>query len=322
MATPKIDFECATINCMKNIYYSWRSSREGLNSHILTLDKKILNLATQSTSLIRLNYPKSKIRLVTDTDGKEFFSSYQIFDDIIVSLDALPVEYKEVWSLGKIKAYDLICDYNEPFVHLDFDVFISAPFPKKVLESELFVQGQDYCGSEPYDDPYFSSKFLNLVENKPYFIGERYSFSSMYNMAIFGGTNISLIKEYASETLKMILDPKNKSYFSMSYRDLSISSHYKACVAEQYSLGSFLAFNKISPKRLLPDGFCGHCRLDESLEQYNYVHLPAGLKDLSEDYYSKCLNKIYKIKTLPKTDTGNFFKLHDNIWPPKSLKRK
>lgn len=307
---------------MKNIFYSWWSNRDGVNSNRLASDKKLLNLAIQSTSLIRLNYPKSKIRLVTDIDGKIFFSNDRIFDEIIVGLDTLPIEYKEVWSLGKIKAYDLICSYNEPFIHLDFDVFISAPFPEYFLKSPLFVQGKDYCGSEPYKDPYLSSKFLQLVRKRPYFIEKQYSFDEMYNMAIFGGTNLSLIKEYASGTLSMVLDPENKSYFVKPYKDLSILHPYKACVAEQYSLSSFLAFKKLVPKKLLPDGFCGHCNLEESLARYNYVHLPSDLKDLTEEYYSKCINKINNPETTFNAESVNSFRFHDTIWPPKSPKKR
>jgi hypothetical protein len=52
-------------------------------------------------------------------------------------LDELNNYDDNLWALAKIKSYSLM---NEPFLHIDGDVFIFEPFNKNLMKTSIITQ--------------------------------------------------------------------------------------------------------------------------------------------------------------------------------------
>ena len=320
---------------MESIYYSWWTKPDpgGSGTHDCNFKNKIkfVKLVEQSVFLVKKAYPKSEVVLITDTEGLDFFKDYNIFHRIIPALDDLSSDYKLIWSLGKIKAYEFAAEKGKPFIHLDNDFFISKKFKDDFINSEVFAQSID----EPHHTDNYSnvSKFFELVKKKPSFIlkdltievnGEKRN--SIYNMGVFGGQNTSLIKKYSSEVIDMVLNKENSEYFCAE--DKSRGPFEKACVTEQYSFGSFCHFYGIKPGLLMNEGdlFRAWQQLDLTLDKYSFVHLQGDVKDIAEEWFDRCLfNKIdkqpNKIDKQPRKRAEPFHKPEGStLWPPRKYK--
>ena len=285
---------------MESIYYSWWTNPAD-NRHDFNFKNKIklVKIFEQSVCLVKKAYPNSEVTLITDTEGYDFFKDYNIFHTIIPALDDLSLDYKSIWALGKIKAYKFAAEKGRPFIHLDSDFFISKKFKDDFINSEVFAQSID----EPYHTENYlnaASEFFELVKKKPSFILKDLTIevngkkrNSIYNMGVFGGQNVSLIKEYSSEVIDMVLNKENSEYFCTEDKNIFV----KACVTEQYSFGSFCHFNGIKPGLLMNEGdlFRADQNMHFTFNEYNFVHLQGTYKNLADEWYDRCLfNKIVK----------------------------
>jgi hypothetical protein len=123
------------------------------------------------------------------------------YDEIILIdqklLNKLP---KNVWSLGKLIALSLM---NEPFCHIDFDLFLGNDVLKLFKDKEIFCFHREPWRTMDQFSPYYEKAIseLNIVEDK---------FFKTYNCAILGGTAVKEIKESANIVLDYTI--KNKVY--------------------------------------------------------------------------------------------------------------
>ncbi|NBP01034.1 MAG: hypothetical protein EBU90_13035 [Proteobacteria bacterium] len=295
---------------MRSIYYSWWSkAHDDRHDFNFKNKNKLVELFKKSVFLARKIYPKSEIILITDSEGANLFKEHFIFNRIIPLLDDLSINYRFIWCLGKIKAYEFAAEYGKPFVHLDNDFFMSGRLKNNIERSELIAQSIDL----PYrtDDYMNVPAFLKLTKKRPNFILELKDLNieldglkrnGIYNMGIFGGQNTNLIKEYSSEVINMVLDKDNSDYFLTQETNL----FEKSCLTEQYSFGSFCRFNNIKPALLMnkSHSFAWEA-MDYTLEKCNFVHMQGALKDQSDKWFNECLLKINgKPKERP-------------AWPPK-----
>ena len=144
------------------------------------------------------------VALYTDTEGKHML------------VDRLKLPYKEVhvvyedlavlphhWAIAKIKTYTL---QEEPFIHVDGDIYIPNPLPDDILKAGLVAQNRE-IGTKYYRrmvDRMLSFGTIKL----PRYIEqglEEESISS-YNMGIFGGNDVDFIHEYCDEALRFVRD--------------------------------------------------------------------------------------------------------------------
>lgn len=142
------------------------------------------------------------VELITDQKGM----------DILVNKIGLPysdttteledIDYpSSLWAMGKIITYSL---QNEPFLHIDNDVFIWSKFSEHITKSNLVVQSieENFHHNKFYLDlaidkfNYISNSLLKQRNNK--------SITNSINAGIIGGNDISFIKNYAKEAIKLI----------------------------------------------------------------------------------------------------------------------
>lgn len=166
----------------------------------------------------------NEIELVTDINGKHLL--YDILElpytNVVIKLDDLNDYNHNLWALGKLYAYKL---QQEPFIHVDSDVFAWKKFPEKVLSSELI--GQNYESNYRCNIEYFN-KIKYLLDYIPTEILQETRDTGdiiQVNAGILGGNNISFFKDYVNTAFEMVEKnstlfnkyPNNKGAFNMVY---------------------------------------------------------------------------------------------------------
>ncbi len=147
-------------------------------------------------SCLKVKSHHDAIHLVTDTFGKRLlidrlelpYSSYNCSLDMIDQIDP------SLWAIGKIVTYDLL---NEPFLHLDNDVFLYQALPGELLQSNLIVQNFD-------TDAHYYQDVFEIATN---YLGELPSFVKQFiekskaqnrvygcNAGIIGGHDLEIFK--------------------------------------------------------------------------------------------------------------------------------
>ncbi len=158
-----------------------------------------------SCLLLRRLY--DQVELYTDEIGKRILVDIlQLpYTDVHVVFDDSFVIHPKLFSLAKIHTYSL---QEEPFVHVDGDLFLWKPLPESVMNAGLIA-------SNPEVDLYFNKEILVEMEGHFQYIPshlkdiykQEHIFSS--NAGIFGGSNIPFIRKYCSEAEQIIKENEN-----------------------------------------------------------------------------------------------------------------
>lgn len=147
-----------------------------------------------------------EVELYTDTFGYEILiEKLKLpYTKIHVVLDEMNKYPKDLWAIAKVKTYEL---QNEPFLHIDGDVFIWDKFPDDLLQSELIAQNlentTDYY-REMWNKIAPKLKFISN-EIKDYHNG---LLNLGCNMGIIGGNNVTFFTEYPKKSFEFV--DKNK----------------------------------------------------------------------------------------------------------------
>jgi len=190
---------------MKIVYSHW--SRQPL-----TADKRII--LALSVLLARRHY--QQIEMVTDDAGASLFRKMGLeFSKVSLSMNDFRAD-KEAWAAGKIHAYAL---QEEPFVHIDHDVFLFEPLPEWWTSAP--VGAQDDEPRYRYDESLTKvhPPHRNLVALPDYNW-------HAYNTGIFGGHDLDFIRGYANEALKLIHDHPCFHWWAMPVYEQAFLSKY------------------------------------------------------------------------------------------------
>lgn len=125
--------------------------------------------------------------LYTDGAGQLLLNNIE-YDNIVRMPESILNKFpKTGWSLGKLLATSMI---NEPFLHLDFDLFLFKP-----IEKDLFNKPAVFFHDEIWMDEVLANSIF-VLKKKPELLKDITNYRS-YNCAIFGGTNYEAFKESA-----------------------------------------------------------------------------------------------------------------------------
>lgn len=181
---------------MKIIQTFWSSGRNPLE-HSFGWPHAEYNLMSWTLSCLSLREHFDQVELYTDKRGYEvlieklhlpYTQVHVIYDDNL----CLP----QHWAYAKIKTYSL---QNEPFLHIDGDMYFPKPIPQEILDAGLVAQNRE-IGTSYYQG--MMNRVLAHPEFKlPQFIQETLDNGTMasYNMGIFGGNDIDFIHRYCQE---------------------------------------------------------------------------------------------------------------------------
>lgn len=137
-----------------------------------------------------------KVELYTDQKGYEILiNQLQLpYHKVHVVLDELNHYHKSLWAMPKIKTYSL---QNEPFLHVDGDVFIWKAFSEELLSGDFISQNLEITTE------YYEEMWNDIYPNLVYVPAEMQDYISnknnyAYNMGIIGGRNYEFFKKYAA----------------------------------------------------------------------------------------------------------------------------
>ena len=209
------------------------------------------------------------VELITDTPGLRLFQALSpLFDDISTALDNVPEYRTDLWTVGKLKAYQI---QTEPFCHMDFDAFLFEPLPARVLKGRIFTQGRedlfDISKMTAYYKLYeISSKFPYIPACWKWALARTGNAQFAYNVGIYGINSLEFNAEYCRQVFAMLDSPSNKQAFETPDN----LGHFNISL-EQFTLGALCRQHGIQMEVLLTNANC------VDLTQ-GYVHLLGSAK--------------------------------------------
>jgi hypothetical protein len=245
------------------------------------------------------------------------------YSEVLCTMDSLHKEFHpDLWALPKIKTY---AAQEQPFLHVDGDIFIWKKFDDKLMEGGLIAQNLDKIGS-------FEKIMQNVTANSLYIPKEialdRQQNPDLltYNAGILGGTNISFFKEYSAEAFLFI--EKNKSAFSkfnVSGFNIIFEQYLFYCMVKSTNLKVQVLFDQL----ISDQGYKGFGDFDLIPYRKQYIHLlgeykrnPDSCHQMAQrlqlefpEYYYKIIdlfkkNKIPLFKKYHYFDENNLTELH------------
>ncbi len=182
-----------------NNNYGWYNARSNWISWILSCNQ-----------LVKFH---KDVELYTDNFGYEILiEKLQLpYTKVYVVLDELNHYHKDLWAIAKIKTFQL---QNEPFLHVDGDVFVWESLTDKFQKSQLITQNleitTDYYGcmwDEISPNLTFLPTEMNNYHNK--------KSNLACNMGIIGGNDIDFFKKYTEKSFEFV-DKNNSSWLNIN----------------------------------------------------------------------------------------------------------
>lgn len=285
---------------MRAVWSFW--SRPFTNHHHTYWAKPVHHLFSWVISLetAKKHYPRTV--LYTDDEGARLFVD-QLglqFNEVRTDLNALASYDPAWWSLGKVWTYRA---QQEPFIHIDSDVFLWQPLPHDFISAPLCVQCPDFfVPKASYYNP-------ELLENTVSRGGEIWLPAEWVwfrtsgarqrgeSCGIFGGHKIDFIQHYTNQAFKLLEHPANQPGWS-----LMTDKTDHNILLEQYLLAACVDYHGIEIKYLFNS-------LDDALAKddatrLGYTHLVGSAKKNPQittrleqrmkrdypDYYQRCLS--------------------------------
>jgi hypothetical protein len=258
---------------------AYKSNRNP-NKDELIFWKLSLALANKNYYNVYLICDKFYLKLLGKLPFKKIFPILRIRED-----------QDHIWSIGKLLAYDFIAHQNEPFLHIDSDVFLWEKLPEDLTSKGIFVQNKEHFSYPNSQDknlkfyPAYRVDYLSDLNSDQIpkewkaFIELPRSQTFAYNVGIIGGYDLEFFKEYVRYSIDII---NNKNYYSFWKVNKNKLNNYDfaecdfntilAVIYEQFTLGVYAHINKKTIHTLLKgtDDY-------EGAKNYKYTHL-LGLK--------------------------------------------
>ncbi|MFC4636044.1 DUF6734 family protein [Dokdonia ponticola] len=144
------------------------------------------------------------------------------YSKVHIVLNTIDHYHKDLWAISKIKTYSL---QNEPFLHVDGDVFIWDTFPEELMKAPLITQNLEKTTD------YYRNMWKGIEPHLSYIPEELNTFNSTKNgfacnMGIVGGVDLEFYKHYTSEAFKFVdtnknaWDKVNKNNFNVFFEQL------------------------------------------------------------------------------------------------------
>jgi hypothetical protein len=150
------------------------------------------------------------VELYTDRFGYEILiTKLQLpYTKVHVVLDDLNDYQKDLWAISKIKVYQM---QNEPFLHIDGDVFVWESLADKFKNSAVVTQNLEAAAD------CYGKMWNEIAPNLLYMpieIENYHTHTSNFacNMGVAGGNDIDFFKEYARISIDFV--DKNRSAWS------------------------------------------------------------------------------------------------------------
>lgn len=148
-----------------------------------------------------------EVELYTDRFGYEILiTKLQLpYTKVHVILDDLNDYHKDLWAISKIKVYEM---QNEPFLHIDGDVFVWNSLEDKFKNAALITQNLEItadCYIKMWNEISPNLSYMPIeIENY-----HKHTKNFACNMGVVGGNDIDFFKEYTKRSIDFV--DKNRS---------------------------------------------------------------------------------------------------------------
>ena len=197
-----------------------------------------------SVRLAQAHYPDTV--LITDTRGKALLVGKLglPFAHVSTELDRLQDADPALWALGKLVAYSL---QDQPFVHLDADVFLWQPLPARITGAPVLAQHpepREFCdlGGPQIVEDAFVRAALGLPAEWQWSRSHPGHRFRQANCGILGGTNTDFIQYYARLALDLALNPT----YSAAWATIADRAGLNTTL-EQFLLSACLDYHRFDP---------------------------------------------------------------------------
>ena len=202
------------------------------------------------------------------------------FGTVSLALNRLANHDPHWWAIGKLCAY---AAQDEPFIHIDNDVFLWEPLPQALEEAPVFAQHPEYSSygasfyrpeSIEYDIRRYGGWMPKEFEHYMPIGGVL----KIENCGIVGGTRTDFIRHYAGQAIRFIEHPANQRVWEQRPRR---EEDFVTC--EQLMLSACVAYHQgrtdspfadIAIAYLFPSHEDAHTHANER----GYTHLASDSK--------------------------------------------
>jgi hypothetical protein len=236
-----------------------------------------------SLETARQHYPETC--LMTDSRGAEILVDRLGlgFTRVSTDLDAIADEDPEWWALGKLYAYSV---QQEPFVHVDSDVYLWKRLPAHLEAADVFTQNPEFF-SEVGNAWYQPERVDRAFHDQGAVLPEAWQWYRHTSIAeraeccgILGGQHTDFIRHYAKQALRFALEPVNESAWQLLGNkacQMTLVEQYllTACV-EYYNSNPVSAYKRLQMSYLFDS--LSQAYDPESATHTGFTHLIANAK--------------------------------------------
>jgi hypothetical protein len=186
----------------------------------------------------------SETMLVTDQAGAALLVDQLglSFTEVRTDLDRIRKVDMGWWTMGKLFAYSL---QDRPFVHLDTDVFLWKPLPRRITDAPVFAQCpeehhpvDEWCGVRSLENA-FAQHGLPLPLEWQWVRDRNPNDALQENCGILGGTHTEFIRYYANSIMNFLNSPANAPVWDSLHEKSGFNP-----VIEQFTLSAFARYHQ------------------------------------------------------------------------------
>ncbi len=234
------------------------------------------HLCSWILSCLTLKKFYEKVELITDERGKRLLVDLLglPYTNVIVALDQFNGMHPDLWAIGKIFAYSI---QDQPFIHVDSDVYIGKKFENRLENAQLIAQNIDVnielykrVLAEIICEKFF---FPSFITDNPHIFEKPLA----VNAGILGGKNIAFFSTYTAEAFNFLKKNLDKiSQVHIPSLNIIFEQFLFFYLAEGLSLPISTLFEPLAPENPSPV-----LQIWAAPERAKYVHIVSSAKQNS-----------------------------------------
>lgn len=268
-----------------NIVQSYWSKSYQSNQPNFGWYDKAYHYMSWTLSCLKLSQFYTNIKLVTDSPGADLLVGKLNlpYTSVSCELDELNNCDEKLWTLGKLRAYEL---QDEPFIHVDGDVYIWDKFSDELVNAALVAQ------NEEIDYPY-NCKAMEALISSGFVFPEGVKTVrpiTESNAGILGGRDIEFFKYYAEQT-KSFININKKRIEEFKGNSSAINTLLEQYLFHELAAQRNTSVNYYFKQNITQKKFNIFTRFSSLPHQTQYIHAIGSYKTKANigEYIARCL---------------------------------
>lgn len=184
----------------------------------------------------------SEVQVMSSVWGVNLFRELGLpVTEYSIKLEDMKKVSRSFWAYGKLIAY---ASQSRPFVHIDNDIFLWDPLPKRILESELCFQSKEQFDLPGYGWYDMLRPCWAEAQVRPQIVVNNEVTDFAYNCGICGGYNMDFFKKWKDLSTEYIFAEENQNLFFskfkrvLSHQNLFHEQYFAASLVKYYNMRS------------------------------------------------------------------------------------